>query len=105
MTDLACKVKNCIFHSSDNYCERDNIKVGGCSATDCKSTCCTNYERGTRDKFFNSCGCGTAKTEISCEAVNCRFNKENRCVSKHIDVKPVKDTGFGDTECASFEMK
>lgn len=45
MTELGCKVKNCLHHSTDNLCCRDTIKVDGCNAKDCCSTCCASYEK------------------------------------------------------------
>lgn len=104
MTDLGCKVKNCVYHSEENLCTRNNIKVDGSYATDCCDTHCGSYEDGT-GSAKNSCGCGKKKIEITCEAVNCKYNENNNCTASHIDVKPSKVKSNGYTECASFMMK
>lgn len=104
MTDLGCKVKNCVYHSEENLCSRDTIKVGGSNAKESCSTCCASFEN-LRDKTTNSCVCGKQKIEISCEAVNCKYNENNNCMANHIDVKPSKDKSYGSTECASFMMR
>lgn len=104
MTDLGCKVKNCVYHSEENLCSRDTIKVDGSNATESCSTCCASFEN-LRDKATNSCVCGKQKIEITCEAVNCKFNENNNCMANHIDVKPSKDKSYGSTECASFMMR
>ncbi len=106
MTELGCRVKSCYHHSKENMCCRDNIKVGGCSATDCCSTCCSSYEKNNKTRVTNStdCGCGNRSIEVSCDAVNCRYNEDYKCRAGRIDVKPSKNTAHGATECATFEM-
>ena len=107
MTDLGCKVKNCAHHSKDNLCCRDSIKVGGSSATDCCSTCCNSYEKNSGTKVTNSTdySMGNKKLQISCDAVNCRYNEDYNCKAGHIDVKPSKSSMHGATECSTFEMR
>ena len=105
MTELGCKVKNCLHHSTDNLCCRDTIKVDGCNAKDCCSTCCASYEKTGRVKTENKTMEGHVSLDVCCEATNCKYNENNNCIAKHINVKPSKNKDFGSTECASFELR
>lgn len=82
MTELGCKVKNCLHHSTDNLCCRNTIKVDGCNAKDCCSTCCASYEKTGRVKTENKTMEGHVSLDVCCEATNCKYNENNNCIAK-----------------------
>ena len=48
---------------------------------------------------------GHVSLDVCCEATNCKYNENNNCIAKHINVKPSKNKDFGSTECASFALR
>lgn len=50
----------------------------------------------------NDCGC---KTDISCEAENCKYNEQAHCTAKHVDVSGNRAKTSDQTECATFRNK
>ena len=104
MTDLGCCVSDCV-HNESQMCCRGTIKVGG---EDAKSACCTYCEsvqqKGSGSGATNSTHQPDHKINISCDALNCKYNDSTRCTAGHVDVKNSSDTVHGQTECATFQM-
>lgn len=62
-------------------------------------------EKTGRVKTENKTMEGHVSLDVCCEATNCKYNENNNCIAKHINVKPSKNKDFGSTECASFELR
>ena len=41
---IACSVKNCIHHTSEDTCSAGKIQVGNYSASTAKETCCDTFK-------------------------------------------------------------
>ena len=101
MTKLDCNVVNCSYNA-DNCCKRTDIQVEGVKATTPSETSCGSFApRG--------CGChdchieGPKKeTKVSCEAAECRFNREQECSAEHIGIAGGHADSSRETECGSF---
>lgn len=113
MTNLDCTVYGCIYNS-DNSCNRGNIHVGGKEAMKSSETLCRSFEqkgsKGTQNSFKNSVGNSTDNyaaraTDVDCDAVKCRYNKEMKCNADHIRIAGVHAVASGETECGSYEPK
>lgn len=103
MTKLGCCVTDCTYNE-DRMCCRKDIKVGGKTAKNCSSTCCCSYEEKGSTGAKNSSMTPKERTDVSCDATNCTYNKNMVCSAPHIEVKFSKDVAHGETECATFKM-
>lgn len=101
MNDLACGVKTCAYNDC-NLCKKDSIKVDGNMADSSSSTCCSSF-CADKDRATNACHCEPKKdTNILCDAVKCRYNEQNMCTAKHVDVTGSHAMVSAETECATF---
>ncbi len=104
MTRLDCNVTGCAYNSS-NSCRRDNITVGGREANKSSETVCNSFSPKGTNTLLNAC-CGPKKeTQVSCDALNCRFNDSKICAADHIGIAGRHAVTNGETECGSFEPK
>lgn len=102
MTKLDCNVVNCSYNK-DACCVRKNIEVEGEAARFASETCCGSFEQ----KRGNCCSCDIAEqvskdTDVSCDAIECRFNKSHKCSANHIGISGRHADSMRETECASF---
>ncbi len=101
MADLGCSVRNCVYNAEERCCKGD-IVVGGRKACCEAETCCDSFIDRKRDSFTNSTGKPYNRISIDCEAENCKYNHNLRCVAEHVDIKGNgADTSSG-TNCATF---
>ena len=104
MTNLDCDVINCVYNK-DASCVRKNIEVEGDSARFASETCCGSFEQ-------RRSGCSTCNstqevckdTDVTCEAVECRFNKSKKCSANHIGISGRHADNMRETECARFTI-
>jgi hypothetical protein len=113
MTNLDCTVYGCVYNS-DNSCNRGNIHVGGKEAMKPSETLCRSFEQkgssNTKNSVKSSAGNSTAEkaaraTDISCDAVKCRYNQDMKCHAQHIRIAGVHAVASCETECGSYEAK
>ena len=112
MTKLDCTVYGCTYNA-DNSCTRGNIQVGGHEAIKSSETVCRSFEqKGSRDaknttgnSISNSTASAERPTDVACDAVKCRYNKEKKCHAQHIRIAGVHAVASGETECGSFEAE
>ena len=102
MTQLDCRATECRYNS-EKMCCRAGITVEGKDAKKCEETYCGNYEIGKDGCGCNSAGEPDGVTEITCDAVNCRYNVSGKCDAGSIDI--ANSVGTGQTKCASFSMR
>lgn len=106
MTELKCGVENCVYNCQQ-LCSKGDINVGGRNACCCDDTCCESFagKREGLDAFTSSISHPSSMTNIDCEAVQCRYNKNYKCDAKHVDIKGCGAEGCRETSCATFTEK
>ena len=80
MTELKCSVRSCSFQKDDCCC-RGNITVEGAHANRNSETSCGSFEEKKNCGCANSTGKPPKMSDVTCEAVNCKFNegRKHRC--------------------------
>ena len=118
MPKLKCKVEQCMYNY-DWLCSKNYIDVDGPGARNKTDTCCKSYEPKSSDNMnyeFATLGGITPNimTEVYCDAVNCVFEKGQRCYADRIEIKNVsgkleenvdKSLSSDVTNCQTFESK
>lgn len=103
MPVLRCNVKTCL-HNEDEYCCKGKILVEGENATSARATCCSSFDERTGETFKNRYETPDTHLAVSCEAVNCIYNKKKKCVAEHITISGNQASIADETECASFTI-
>lgn len=104
MTKLQCSVKNCV-HNADNCCCKQAIIVDGSGAKEACQTCCGSFDQNKDGSFQNMFKTPESRLEIDCEAVNCVYNENRRCVAERIGITGDGASEASHTECATFVMR
>lgn len=108
MAKLNCSVKGCCYNV-DNGCCKTNIHVTGANAKNaCETVCDSFLAKGctaTCSDQVTSCACACEQIEVCCDAVNCKYNQNEKCKANHIGITGVRAVTNGETECGSFECK
>lgn len=104
MTKLDCNVTGCV-HNSENCCCKSTIVVEGQSAQEKHQTCCGSYDENKGGMFKNVFKTPESKLEVDCEALNCMYNEDRRCVAEHIGISGGEAEEAAQTECSSFRAK
>lgn len=104
MAELRCSVKNCTYNE-DAYCCKGDIMVGGKCACTPDETCCGSFRERSGDSYSNT-GERPCKTiSIDCEAENCVYNSNYKCVADHVDIKGCGACDCRETACATFKER
>lgn len=117
MPKLKCKVEQCAYNY-DWLCRKNYIDVDGPSSRNKKETTCKNYLFKDVDtykyEFASFVDSPKAITEVYCDAINCVFEKGQKCYADRIEINNVtgetkanyKDGSKKDiTYCQTFESK
>lgn len=104
MTNLECNVKNCM-HNSDNCCCKRAITVEGREAGQARETCCASFDENRGGAFTNLFKTPETRLEISCDAVKCIYNEDNRCRAERIGITGEGANQCGDTKCSTFKAR
>lgn len=102
MTQLDCNATECRYNEG-RLCCRTGITVEGSSAMKMEETYCGNYEVGKDGTCINAVGEPDGRTEITCDACSCRYNKQAKCIAGSVDI--ISSDGVGQTACGSFQVK
>ena len=81
---------------------RGNITVEGAHANRNSETSCGSFEEKKNCGCANSTGKPPKMSDVTCEAVNCKFNEGRKCHAKDIQVAGTNACTCMETECASF---
>ena len=82
MTVLDCSATNC-FYNKEKRCSKGGIQVEGRTAEKTSETCCGSFkERG--ESMSNSMLSASSEIDVSCDACNCKFNRDSKCSANHI---------------------
>ena len=104
MTKLECSVTNCL-HNAENRCCKQAIIVDGHEARENYETCCGSFDQNGEGSYKNLFKTPENRLEIDCEAVNCVYNRENRCAAERIGIVGDGASEAGQTECATFLLR
>ncbi len=103
MTVLDCSVTNC-FYNKEKRCSKGGIQVEGRMAEKTSETCCGSFkERG--ESMSNSMLSASSEIDVSCDACNCKFNRDSKCSANHIGIAGANACKCAETECSSFDCK
>lgn len=110
MPKLKCGVDTCSYWH-DRYCVREGIHVKGETALTEADTKCASYRLRSRTAGENSYHLEIGKLgdpstlDVSCEAVNCVFNKRQICQANEIKIDGTRARKSAETFCSSFQLK
>lgn len=104
MPELKCTVQTCV-HNKQFLCDLDKIQVGGNQAKTACETCCDSFQERKNDTYSNITGDASELTNIYCEAKECMYNKETKCLAGKISVEGSYACKCENTECATFKCK
>lgn len=106
MADLKCVAENCAYNK-ECLCTKGDIMVGGKHAKEIADTCCESFieKRHGRDSYSNSTSHPSRIISIDCEAVQCVYNANYKCVAEHVDIRGCDACKSAETACATFKEK
>ena len=114
MTNISCTAKNCAYNRNLS-CYKSKINVEGLFSRSKLGTFCETFKT-PRERQLYETELGSdmqsenlesfeTKTEISCSANYCYFNKNNKCSADRIKVGNEDARFRSETECDSFKLK
>lgn len=102
MAELHCSVENCVYND-DCYCCKGDILVGGTHAHREDETCCESFVQ-RREGAYNSAMSHPSRTiSIDCEAKQCVYNEDYKCMAEHVDIKGCGASDSKETACGTFK--
>lgn len=101
MSQLDCTVTNCTYNKVDCCCKGD-ILVGGTHADCDEDTCCESFSERSFDSYSSSIEHPSKTINIDCEAINCAYNSNYKCVADHVDICGSNAHAPSGTLCATF---
>lgn len=101
MTYLDCSVTGCVYNKEHCCCKGD-IHVEGSKAEQSSQTCCGSFKERGSNSCSNTVGTKSKEIDVTCDACNCGYNKDNKCSAEHIGIAGGNACTCGETECASF---
>lgn len=103
MVALNCNVETCV-HNADRHCCKGDICVEGYTAKEPTETCCGSFAERKGESFRNRFEKPDRFIGVACEAEQCVFNENRRCIAEHITIAGDQASQAGDTRCASFRV-
>lgn len=106
MSELKCAVVNCV-NNQEHCCCKGDIKIDGKEACKCDDTCCDSFQerRDGNDSYANALNHPKQVVCIDCDAINCAYNSNYKCVADHVDIKGCGASDCRETACATFTEK
>ncbi|QOV19113.1 DUF1540 domain-containing protein [Blautia liquoris] len=101
MTVLNCSAATCAYNV-DELCSKGEIKVGGANAHDSDQTSCESFIERKEGSMSNSASSGCTTIGIDCEAENCSYNEQCKCVAGAINVGGNEACTSDETRCSTF---
>ena len=106
MSYLRCNVRSC-SNNQNELCIREGIKVDGPSADTKSDTCCNSFTQRA-ENYSNVVSRHTAaepETDIQCDAINCSFNKDFKCMAPSVYISGAHASMAKETQCSTFDCK
>ena len=104
MSQLDCTVDSCLYNKTQCCCKGD-IMVGGTHADTEEETCCESFCERRGDSYTSAIEHPSKTISIDCEAMNCTYNSNYKCVADHVDIIGSGANTSGETVCATFEER
>ncbi|MBD5460263.1 MAG: DUF1540 domain-containing protein [Lachnospiraceae bacterium] len=106
MADLKCAVENCTYNK-ECLCSKGDIMVGGRHACCTDETCCDSFtqRREGIDSYTSALDHPSRTISIDCEAKNCVYNNNYKCVADHVDIRGCGACDCRETACATFQER
>ena len=104
MPALVCSAQHCVYNNA-MYCSKGDILVVGENAKECQDTCCESFQERRQESARSSMGSPSAKIDIKCEAVNCKYNNQCICHAQQVDISGAAACKCEETECVTFDDK
>lgn len=104
MPVLNCEAVNCIYNKEE-LCSKGDIMVGGKQAEKSAETCCESFKEIADGSMSNSTGSGCATIHVDCKALECSFNKDEKCSAGAIDIEGTQANEAKETDCGTFRNK
>lgn len=117
MPKLICNVGQCAYNTN-SLCKKQSIDIDGPNSKSKKETTCKNYifkdVETFNYEFAEFKEPPKLNTEVYCDAVNCVFEKDQKCYADRIEIKNItneKHVGYKQanrkdiTHCQTFESK
>lgn len=101
MIQLSCSVKNCVYNDS-NMCCKENIQVAGSTARKSNETCCESFVERGEGRYTNQTMSPERDTNVLCHACHCKYNDNDKCHAKSIQIAGTAACCPGETECSTF---
>jgi leucyl aminopeptidase (aminopeptidase T) len=107
MPKLKCKADNCAYNY-DWLCKKSFIDVDGVESKTETQTACMSYRNISDTKrdveFASFDGKPSINTEIYCDAVNCVYEKNQKCYADRVEIlADNNDLNKRSTHCQTFE--
>ena len=107
MPKLKCKADNCAYNY-DWLCKKSFIDVDGVESKTKTQTACMSYRIISDTKkdveFASFDGKPSINTEIYCDAVNCVYEKNQKCYADRVEIlADNNDLNKRSTHCQTFE--
>ena len=107
MPKLKCKADNCAYNY-DWLCKKSFIDVDGVESKTKTQTACMSYRNISDTKkdveFASFDGKPSINTEIYCDAVNCVYEKNQKCYADRVEIlADNNDLNKRSTHCQTFE--
>jgi len=106
---LLCDAKTCVYNAA-RKCTAPTINIVGGTTKNGSDTYCATFTED-RDQVFSDKSTMIGDLEVSsfddapsvsCNAVNCTYNDNNKCYAAGVKILGPKDTAIGSTECQTF---
>lgn len=104
MAQLDCTVDSCLYNKTMCCCKGD-ILVGGTHADTEEETCCESFYERRGDSYTSAIEHPSEIISIDCEAENCTYNSNFKCVAEHVDICGSGANRSIETLCATFEER
>jgi hypothetical protein len=114
MTNISCSAKNCAYNKN-MACYKGRINVEGLFSRSKLGTFCESFKTPRERQLFemelgsdmqsDSLEAFETKTDVTCSANYCVFNKNNKCSAQSIKVGMEEARFRSETECDSFKLK
>ena len=101
MVLLQCSVHNCV-HNNSNYCNLNQITIGGSNTYQPDGTNCENFINKS-SALTNSISINTPYSNVNCKAEQCIYNKKLKCTANSIDISGYTSSTSEETLWATFQ--
>ena len=102
---ISCNVNNC-SHNSSGTCCANSINVGGAGVSQAENTCCGSFlDKSHYSDLTNSYNSSGVCETITCNARNCKYNSNDVCTAKNVEINGNQANVYSETNCKTFELK